>query len=202
MDKALKHLKKDLVLRGIIKEYKIEELEGEADLFQDLIESIINQQLSGKAASTIFSRFKLLFKSKKFPNPEQILKISDDKIRACGISYSKIKYIKGICEAIVNGSLDLKAIQTLTDEEVIRELTKLKGVGRWTAEMILIFSLKRPDIFSVGDLGLRNAISLHYKIKKDNFKKIEEISKNWSPYRSYAARLLWRSLNNRPLVEE
>lgn len=103
---------------------------------------------------------------------------------------------------MVDKSLDTEKIKKLQDEEVIIELTKLKGVGRWTAEMILIFSLRRPDVFSIGDLGLRNAVSLHYKVKRDNLKKIEEISKNWSPYRSYAARLLWRSLNNKPLVEK
>lgn len=201
MDKALKYLRKDLVLRKIIKEYKIEELNGRADLFQDLIESIINQQLSGKAATTIFNRFKLLFNNKSI-EPKQVFKISDEEIRKCGISYPKIKYIKGICQAIVDKSLNIKKLPSLSDEEVIIELTKLKGVGRWTAEMILIFSLKRPDVFSVGDLGLRTAVSFHYKINRDNLKKIEQISRNWSPYRSYAARLLWRSLNNRPLIEE
>lgn len=197
MNKALRHLKKDPILHKIIKGYKLEELDGKVNLFEDLIESIINQQLSGKAATTIFNRFKLLFRPKKFPKPEQILKVSDDKIRACGISYPKIKYIKGICEAVANGSLDLKKIKTLVDEEVIIELTKLKGVGRWTAEMILIFSLKRPDVFSVGDLGLRNAVSRHYKVDRNNLKKIEEISLAWKPYRSYASRLLWKSLENR-----
>lgn len=205
MDKALRHLRKDLILRKIIKEYKIEELNGEADLFQDLIESIINQQLSGKAAATIFNRFKLLFarstgsgQAGKFPKPQQILKVHDDKIRACGISYPKIKYIKGVCQAIVDKTLDIEKVQALSDEEVIVELTKLKGVGRWTAEMILIFSLKRPDVFSVGDLGLRTAVSVHYKVKREDLRKIEKISRKWSPFRSYAARLLWRSLDNSP----
>lgn len=197
MDKALRHLRKDLILRRIIKEQKIEELSGETDLFVDLIESIINQQLSGKAAAVIFNRFKLLYKG-KFPKPQQILKVPDQKIRECGISYPKIKYIKGICQAIIDKNLDIKKILTLSDEEVIVQLTKLKGVGRWTAEMILIFSLKRPDVFSIGDLGLRNAVSLHYKIKREDIKEIEKISRNWSPYRSLAARLLWRSLNNKP----
>lgn len=197
MDKALRHLKKDSVLRKIIEEHKIEELDDKVNLFEDLIESIINQQLSGKAATTIFNRFKLLFKAKTFPSPKEIMKISDKRIRDCGISYSKIRYIKGICRAIINGDLNVQKIKELTDEEVINELIKLKGVGRWTAEMILIFSLRRPDVFSIGDLGLRTAVSIHYKIDRKNVKKIEEISKNWSPFRSYAARLLWRSLNNK-----
>lgn len=201
MDKAISHLKKDPVLRRIIEENKMEELDVKVNLFEDLIEAIINQQLSGKAATTIFNRFKKLYRGGLL-SAENILKTPDEKIRACGISYSKIKYIKGICEAIKNGLLSIDKVQALNDEEVIIELTKLKGVGRWTAEMILIFSLKRPDVFSVGDLGLRNAVSRHYKVDKNNLKKIEKISLTWSPYRSYASRLLWRSLNNRPLVEK
>jgi len=198
--KALIYLRKDLILRKIIKEYQTEELDGVSDLFQDLIESIINQQLSGKAAATIFGRFKNLFKTKTFPLSQDILKISDDKIRSCGISYSKIKYIKGICQAIIDGSLNVKKISTLSDEEVIIELTKLNGVGQWTAEMILIFSLGRQDVFSTGDLGLRTAVSKLYNVDREDIKRIEKISKRWSPYRSLAARLLWRSLDNRSKI--
>ncbi len=196
--KALLYLKKDAKLRKIIEKYELSDWEKESDLFKDLIESIINQQLSGKAAATIFGRFKKLFGTKNFPKPKDIFKVSDEKIRACGISYSKIKYIKGICQAIVDKSLDVKKILSLSDEEVIIELTKLKGVGRWTAEMILIFSLQRPDVFSTGDLGLRTAVSKLYKIDREDKEKIEKISKKWSPYRSLASRLLWRSLDNKP----
>ena len=213
--KALAHLKKDPILRKIIKEYQIEELDGETDVFQDLIESIINQQLSGKAAATIFGRFKSLFKRKTFPAPQQILKVSDEEIRKCGISFSKIKYIKGLCQSIIKKELNIKKLTELSDEEVIVELTKIKGIGKWTAEMILIFSLKRLDVFSAGDLGLRTAVSRlykrefessalkrkfsssAYKVQREDKKKIEEISKRWSPYKSLAARLLWRSLDNR-----
>lgn len=196
IDKALRHLRKDLILRKIIKEYQLQELDRESDLFQDLIESIINQQLSGKAAATIFNRFKILF-GNKFPAPAQILKMPDEKIRACGISYPKIKYIKGLCQAIVDKNLDIEKIPTLKDEEVIIELTKIKGIGRWTAEMILIFSLKRLDVFSIGDLGLRTAVSRFYKIERENLKEIEKVSLKWSPFRSLAARYLWRSLDNK-----
>ncbi len=203
--KALAHLKKDPILRKIIKEYEIEELNGETDVFQDLIESIINQQLSGKAAATIFGRFKNLFthsassgqETKTFPAPQRILKVPDEKIRKCGISFSKIKYIKGLCQSIIKKELNVKKLTELSDEEVIVELTKIKGIGKWTAEMILIFSLKRLDVFSAGDLGLRTAISKLYNIDRENRKEIEKISLKWSPYRSLAARLLWRSLDNR-----
>lgn len=195
-DKALTHLKKDKRLKEIIEKYELPIWNTKVNLFEDIIESIINQQLSGKAAATIFGRFKKLFKN-KFPKPQQILKVPDEKIRECGISYPKIKYIKGICQAIVDKSLNIKKISTLSDEEVIVELTKLKGVGRWTAEMILIFSLKRPDVFSTGDLGLRTAVSKLYKIKRENIKEIEKLSLKWTPFRSLAARYLWKSLDNR-----
>lgn len=194
--KALQFLNKDLKLKIIIKKYDLPKWENKSDLFQDLIESIINQQLSGKAAATIFNRFKLLFGG-KFPSPKQIMKVQDEKIRSCGISYQKIKYIKGLCKAIIDKDLDVENLSKLEDEEVIIELTKLRGIGRWTAEMILIFSLRRPDVFSSGDLGLRTAVSRIYKINKDDRNAMELLAKKWSPYRSLASWYLWRSLENR-----
>lgn len=195
--KALLYLSKDRKLKVIIEKYNLPNWEEETDLFEDIVESIINQQLSGKAAATIFGRFKNLFKTKTFPKPQDVLKVPDEKIRACGVSFSKIKYIKGLCLAIVDKNLDIKKIPTLADEEVIIELTKIKGIGRWTAEMILIFSLKRPDVFSTGDLGLRTAVSRLYKIDREDRVKIEKLAKKWSPHRSLASWYLWRSLENR-----
>lgn len=203
--KALLHLKKDKILKKIIEEYDIHYLQSETNLFESLVETIISQQLSGKAAETIYNRFKVLFTHSTSSGqankltPQNILKIKDEKIRECGISYPKIKYIKGLCKAIVDGSFAPDKVQNLSDEEVIAELTKLKGIGRWTAEMILIFSLKRPDVFSVGDLGLRTAVSKLYNINRENIKEIGKLSLKWAPYRSFAARYLWRSLNNREL---
>lgn len=194
--KGLKFLKKDFKLRKIIEKYDPPKWDKDGDLYVDLIDSIISQQLSGKAAATIFGRFKNLY-SKGFPTPQQILKTPDDKIRACGISYSKISYIKGICKAIIDRTLNIKTITKFEDEEFIVELTKLKGVGRWTAEMILIFSLRRLDIFSTGDLGLRTAVSKLYKVDRDDRQKIEKLAKKWSPFRSLASWYLWRSLENR-----
>jgi len=188
------NLNKDPVMKRLIKKHGELEWDWEVDLFSDLIESIINQQLSDKAAATIFKRFKSLF-GKKFPKPEEILKLSDEKIRESGISFSKIKYIKGICEAIKKGELELDKLDSLSDEKVVEELVKLKGIGQWTAEMMLMFSLKRMDVFSVGDLGLRTAVSKLYKIDRSDVKKIEEISLRWKPYRTIAARYLWRSLD-------
>lgn len=194
--KAIEHLSKDKKLKDILEKYEFPDWNKESNLFEDIIESIINQQLSGKAAATIFGRFKKLF-GNKFPTPEQILKVYEEDIRSCGISYSKIKYIKGFCEALIKKELDLDNLQNLADEDVIIELTKIKGIGRWTAEMILIFSLKRPDVFSIGDLGLRKAVSKLYEIDREDKSRIEKISKKWSPHRSLASWFLWRSLENR-----
>lgn len=196
MENAIKHFKKtDPVLYNLALKIELEPLIKPADSFVDLVESIINQQLSGKAAATIFGRFKKLF-SREQITPKKLLKLTDEKIRAAGISYSKIKYIKGIAREIVEGRLDLPKMETLNDEQVINEMVKLKGVGVWTAEMFLMFTLLRPDVFSTGDLGLQNAIAKFYKLdKKPPKEKLLEISGKWSPHRSLASRILWRSLD-------
>lgn len=194
---ALSHLQKDPVMKKLIKKHGPLKWDWKSDIFEDIIETIINQQLSGKAAATIFKRFKKLFGKSKFPTPDQILKQSDETIRECGISFSKISYIKGVCQAVKTGKLELKKLPKLDDDEVMSELTKLKGIGIWTAEMTLMFSLKRPDVFSIGDLGLRTAVSNLYHVRRDNLKKIEKISNRWKPYRTYASRYLWKSVDNK-----
>jgi DNA-3-methyladenine glycosylase II len=168
----------------------------ERDLFEHLVDAIVSQQLSVKASETIFERFKKLFgNGKKFPTTNQILKMSDEKMRSAGLSRAKVTYIKSLADFIERKELDLINIKNLGDEEVITELTKVKGIGRWTAEMILIFGLRRKDVFSLGDLGLRKAVSNLYGVDINDLKKIEEISLKWSPYRSTAARYLWKSLD-------
>lgn len=198
MDKAFQHFKKvDPVLYEIAGKVELNELVKPKNSFVDLVESIISQQLSGKAADTIFGRFKKLFPGKLI-TPNKLVKIDDETIREAGISYSKIKYIKGIAEQIKNKKLSLKNFEDLTDEEVISELTKLKGVGVWTAEMFLMFTLERPDIFSAGDLGLQNAMVKLYKLKsKPSKNKLLEISAKWSPHRTIASRVLWKSLDQK-----
>lgn len=198
--KAIEFLRKDPVLKKIIEQNDVPIFEDRSkDLFASLIRSIANQQLSGKAAGTILGRFLNLF-GKKFPKPEEILKKTDEELRAVGFSYPKVSYIKGLASMVVKKEIDLKKLPKMKDEEVIAELIKIKGVGKWTAEMILIFSLGRPDVFSLGDLGLTKAVSRLYKIDRKNIRKIEKISMKWSPFRSVASWYLWRSLDNRPKV--
>lgn len=172
------------------------ELSTSTNIFADLVEAIANQQLSEKAGATIFNRFKTLFGGRRFPKPQHVLDVPDEKIRAAGLSWSKIRYIKGLSEITHQKKIDLKRLFNQSDEEVIETLIAIKGVGQWTAEMILIFSLNRPDVFSMGDLGLRTAVSKLYRVDRDNLKKIEMISLQWKPFRSYASRYLWKSLDN------
>ncbi len=190
-------IKADPILAAVIKRIPIPQSKHRrANYFRSLVEAIISQQLSNKAADTIILRFRKLYKGVPFPRPEQVLLMSDETIRGAGLSYSKICYIKEIAQTIVSGSLNFRRLRLKQDEEIISELTKIKGVGRWTAEMFLIFTLERPDIYSHGDLGLRNAIIKLYKFKNPpTVKQVEKIIAKWSPYKSLASRYLWRSLD-------
>lgn len=166
------------------------------DYFVSLVDSIIGQQLSGKVADVIFARFKNLFKGGKI-TPQAVLKLNDEKIRGIGVSYSKIKCIKDLAQKVKDRQIRLEKLERLPDEEVVIELVKVKGIGRWTAEMFLMFTLKREDVFSHGDLGLNNAIKKIYKLPDYSQARVEKLVCKWSPYKSYASRTLWRSLDNR-----
>ena len=190
---STKLLQRDPVIKGLIAKHQIKEYwGGQHDLFLDLIEIITGQQLSMKAAKSIFDRFLALYP--KTPVPGDILATSDEKLRGIGLSGSKVKYVKNIAAAISSDTLPLNQLEKQTDEEVKNELLKIKGIGPWSAEMFLIFSLKRPDVFSVGDIGLRTAIERLYGIKRDNLKAIEKLAESWRPHRTLACRLLWSSL--------
>ena len=161
-------------------------------LMESLIESIVSQQLSVKAADTIFARFVTLFNSNNFPSAKNILEMDDELMRGAGISYAKIKYIKCVANAFISDLIDIQKITAQTDEEVINELVQIKGVGRWTAEMTLIFTLQRPDVFSVDDNGLQRAITNLYGITDK--KEMVKLAEQWKPYRSSACWYLWKSL--------
>lgn len=192
--KELEHFRKvDPKLYELALKIELFKLPLPQDYFVDIVDSIISQQLSGKAALTIFERFKKLF-PKGGITPQKLVAIPDEKIRERGISYSKIRYLKGVAQAVLNKEINLEKLKEKPDEEVINELIKLKGIGRWTAEMFLIFTLLREDVFSSGDLGLKNAIIKHYKLKNPKEKDLLKISSKWSPFRSLASRILWKSL--------
>ena len=195
---AKNHLKKvDSILFKVVEEMEeIEERvakESEEELFEELVESIVSQQLSVKASDTIFGRIKDLLRSKKI-SPKSILKLNGEMLRGAGLSNAKVKYVKDLALKVNSKEIELENLKDLDDEDVINELVRVKGIGRWTAEMFLMFSLGRPDIFSLGDLGLRNAIKKLYNLEKPTDIEILAISEKWSPHRTYACRILWRSL--------
>jgi len=194
--KTIEHLRKDKVLGTILDKYTISPPKISTNLFRDLLEAIVSQQLSNKAASTIFGRFLNLFPKEQIPKPEEVLKLSEETLRACGLSHQKASYLKSLAEEIKSGRLVLEELHILPDEAVITALTKVKGIGPWTAEMFLIFSLGRLDTFSLGDLGLRSAVAKLYGVDREDKIKIAEISKQWSPYRSLACLYLWESIIN------
>lgn len=196
-EKAVLHFKKaDPILYELAKSIDPFVLEKSQNHFIRLTRSIVGQQLSVKAASTIWGRFEKLFKGEI--TAEKILKLHDDEIRKCGISYPKIKYIKDLSEKVKTKQLLLDVFEEADEETVIINLTQVKGIGTWSAEMFLMFALARPDVFSVKDQGLKNAMKKLYGLKEPTDKKLLNLSKKWSPYRTYACRILWESLDNAP----
>jgi DNA-3-methyladenine glycosylase II len=199
--KALQHLKKqDPILGAVIAKtahiiHQWDAARRPKGHFRALVIAIINQQLSGKAADTIQKRFEALFPGKSFPEPKDVLKVHPRKMGSVGLSTMKVSFIRDLAKKILDGTVDFKKMKRWTDEEVIEHLTAVKGIGRWTAEMFLMFSLGREDVFSYGDLGLRNAMQKLYRLRKQpSPKRAEKISLLWKPYRSLASRYLWASL--------
>lgn len=199
-NKIKNHLKKhDLVLYKALEVFEdlsfiVRKKPATDKYFEILVESIVSQQLSVKAGDTIFGRLKKLFVGEKIL-PKKVLKIADDKLRLVGLSNAKVKYIKDLASKVESGEVKLDKLNDLSDEQVILALTKVKGIGPWTAEMFLMFSLGRDDIFSHGDLGLKNAIKKIYKLENPSRSEIEDIVKKWSPYKTYISRILWRYLD-------
>ena len=165
--------------------------------FKALARAIVGQQLSAKAAATIFSRFEALYDA--FPTPAQVLATPDERLRAVGFSSQKLGYVRDLCRRIEEGQLPLDVLERMEDEAIIEALTQVKGVGRWTAEMFLIFRLQRPDVLPLGDLGIVKAVQRAYKLRKaPSPDRLTRIGEAWKPYRSVACWYLWASLNNDP----
>lgn len=165
------------------------------DHFFNLTRNIIYQQLAGKAASTIFGRFEALIGGKV--RPEKVAQFEDQAFRDVGLSWAKAKYVKDLAAKVISHEINLVGIDTLDNESVISELIKVKGIGRWTAEMFLLFTLHRENIFSHGDLGLKNGFSKLYGIESPTTAQIHAIVDRWSPYESYGSIALWHYLDNR-----
>ncbi len=195
MRKAVNHLKKsDPILRGIIERVGPCRMEFGEPEFSSLAESIVYQQLNGKAAATIFERFAALAGDPL--TPEGILKLSDEQLRGVGLSKQKSAYLKDLSAKTAAGELDFARLPELSDDEVIEHLTQVKGIGVWTAHMFLMFSLRRPNVLPTGDYGVQVAIKKHYKKRKlPKPKDMEKIARAWEPYRSVACWYMWRSLD-------
>lgn len=187
----------DKTLAHVIQNTKLDPPEKRSNHFRTLVRSIISQQLSEKAADTISRRFEALFPGNGFPEPPAVAKMPVRKLRTAGLSGSKALYIKELAKKIATKKLDLHSIARKTDTEVMESLVALKGIGRWTAEMFLIFSLDHPDVFAYDDVGLQNAVKKAYKLRKHPSRKtLSRITNKWKPYRSIASRYLWAWMDN------
>lgn len=194
-------MRRDSVLRAVIRKHGPCPLglvtPERADPFLFIIRAITSQQLSTKAAATIFGRFRNLFDGGL--NPAAVIEVTDERLRAVGLSTQKVRYVRDLCEKVSCGALDLEALTRMGDEHVIDAITQVKGLGRWSAEMILIFHLRRPDVLPVDDLGIAKAIQRLYRMRKmPKASRMLKLGEQWRPYRSVASWYLWRSLENEP----
>lgn len=188
--------KKDPILKQVI-ESVTKELKPtpSIDIYLSLLNSIPSQQLSVKVADIIWNRFLELFPN-GYPSAKQVLDFEDQELRSVGLSNAKVKYIKNVAGFSVTKNLSFEYLDPLSDEEIIKYLTQIKGVGKWTVQMILMFPMDRPDVFPVDDLGLQTHMKHWYKIALDKNElknKLTEIAANWSPYRTLACKYLWES---------
>ncbi len=191
--KGVVFLRNDPILGKIIDQVGEFKLKKHNHHFAVLVESIISQQLATSAAEAIFARFKALYPT--FPTASEILLTRKTKLRSAGLSGMKIDYLKDLSKHVEQGILEIKKLPKMSDEEVISQLTQVKGIGRWTAEMFLIFSLGRLDVFPVGDLGLRKGVQMAFSLQEmPKPKEVERFGERWRPYRSVATWYLWKSL--------
>ncbi len=187
----------DPVLGALIKRYKGLTLASRGDAFQTLARSIVGQQISVKAAQSVWNRFAAEAGAMQ---PKRVLKLSVERLRGCGLSGQKVSYLHDLSARFAEGALEVNRWHDMDDEALIADLTQVKGIGRWTAEMFLIFYLTRPDVFPLGDLGVQRALSLHYnKGRQLSDRRIATLSKLWTPWRSVATWYLWRSLDPVPV---
>jgi 3-methyladenine DNA glycosylase/8-oxoguanine DNA glycosylase len=192
-------LRRDAVLAAVIRRHGPCGLAAaqRSDHFSALVRAITGQQLSTKAAATIYARLAALMPDGVTPQALSVL--SDDQLRAVGMSRQKGAYFRDLCDKVLSGALPLDALEAMSDDEVIAALTQVKGIGRWSAEMFLMFRLHRPDVLPVGDLGIVNAVKSVYRLRKTPTPdRIRTIGEAWRPYRSVASWYLWRSLDNEP----
>ncbi len=194
------HLLKDKKLAAVIQQ-PLPPLQRHSNIPLRLMASILSQQLSTKVAKVIFHRFLQLYNGEE-PTPQQVLATETETLRAIGISYAKIGYIHNVALFCLEKNITDVMLEAMSNGDIIALLTEIKGIGRWTVEMLLMFSLGREDVFAVDDLGIQNAMQKVYNLKADNKKALKEkmlkISDKWKPYRTYACAHLWKWSDNKP----
>ena len=196
---AINHLSAaDPVLGGIIATGRAIQPRPHEDLYLALLRAIVSQQISTKAAAAIWKRFQALFSPEGYPEPREVLALSEDELRAAGLSRQKAGYLKAIAEYNERGLLDYEHLTNLSEEAFTQHLTAIRGVGRWTAQMLQMFALDQPDVFSEGDLGIQNAMRRHYGLEETGRalqKRMLAIAETWRPHRTLACKYLWQSLD-------
>lgn len=203
MDSALEHLAtNDPALKRLIETYPAPTFKKHDNYYQELVDSIIGQQLSVSAARAIETRFKALFED-QFPTPEQILQVDIETLRGVGFSRPKARYVQDLAQKILDGEVRFDMIDNQSNQEIIDELTKVKGIGEWTVHMFLMFCVARLDVLPIGDLGIRNGVTKLYNLNAqatpEEVRIIAE-KNNWRPYESVASWYVWQSLENKPVT--
>jgi DNA-3-methyladenine glycosylase II len=186
--------KNDPVMTKLVKALPKPVASKRDDLYLSLLDSIMGQQLSTKVADVIFARFCALFPD-NYPDAKKLKAMKPEKLRAAGLSNAKVAYVKNIASAHLAHPIEAKRFRKMTDDEILKELTAIKGVGPWTAQMLMMFAMDRPDVFSPGDLIIRTMMVEHYKLKEKGAKlqkRLYEIAEGWKPYRTLACKYLWK----------
>ncbi|MBI2410676.1 MAG: DNA-3-methyladenine glycosylase 2 family protein [Candidatus Kerfeldbacteria bacterium] len=201
LEASLAHLRKDERLRRLIQKHTKPELRKTRNAFQSLAESIIYQQLSSKAAGTIYKRFVALYDAdgtqKKFPLPVEVLNSPVDLLRTAGVSNQKASYLIDLARRFEDGTITPRLFASMTDEEISKHLIQVKGIGQWTVDMFLIFALNRPDILPVGDLAIQKAFQRLFKLRQlPSAKRMQQLAAGWRGHRTVACLYLWKSVDN------
>ena len=193
---AVKYLRQsDPELIPLLDAFKIQDLQPETDYFKSLTRSVVYQQLSGKAAKTISDRFILLYKDKSYPTPVDVINTNHEKLRSVGLSNSKAQYIKNIAHAFLDNPDTYESLEKMDNQDIIDTLITIKGVGPWTAQMFLMFTLNRTDVFPVTDLGVQKGFQHYYKLSEmPTLGQMLKKSKKWAPYRTVVSLYFWRLL--------
>jgi len=201
----IEHLRKDKKLAAFINQPVHERIQPHKNIPLQLIGSIISQQLNTKVADMIYNRFLALYNNKE-PKPQQVLDTPDATLRAIGLSNAKVSYVKNVASFCVEHKITDKKLLAMSNEDIIELLTQIKGVGKWTVEMLLMFALGREDVFSIDDYGVQSAMIKIYKLQKLDKKQLREkllkISNKWSPYKTYGCLYCWHMKDNAPVVDK